>query len=164
MKYAGLIKNDIAAAPGMCVTFFTQGCPHHCPGCHNPETWDLSGGIEFTASVLDEVIAALSANGISRNLCIMGGEPLCPENEFITRLLIAEVRQRFPNILIYVWTGYQIEDIVSRNDFIKYIFKNIDYLIDGPYIEELRDTTIPMCGSRNQRVINMKEFDISKKI
>jgi anaerobic ribonucleoside-triphosphate reductase activating protein len=164
MKYAGLIKNDIAAAPGMCVTFFTQGCPHHCPGCHNPETWDFAGGKEFTASVLDEVIAALSANGINRNLCIMGGEPLCPENEFITRLLIAEVRQRFPNILIYVWTGYQIEDIVNRNEFIKYIFKNIDYLIDGPYIEELRDTTIPMCGSRNQRVINMKEFDISKKI
>ena len=159
MKYAGLIKNDIAAAPGMCVTFFTQGCPHHCPGCHNPETWDFAGGKEFTVSVLDEVIAALSANGISRNLCIMGGEPLCPENEFITRLLIAEVRQRFPNILIYVWTGYQIEDIVNRNDFIKYIFKNIDYLIDGPYIEELRDTTLPLRGSRNQRII-----DLSKKI
>ena len=164
MKYAGIIKNDIAAAPGLCVTFFTQGCPHRCPGCHNPETWDFAGGKEFTASVLDEVIAALAENGINRNLCIMGGEPLCPENEFLTRLLIAEVRQHFPNILIYVWTGYQMEDIINRSHFIKDIFANIDYLIDGPYIEAERDTTLPMRGSRNQRVIDMKRFDFSKKI
>ena len=61
MRYADIIYNDIAAAPGLCVTFFTQGCPHRCPGCHNPQTWDFDGGKEFTLETLDEIIAGLSA-------------------------------------------------------------------------------------------------------
>ena len=63
MKYAGINKNDFAAAPGVSVTFFTQGCPHRCHGCHNPETWDFDGGKEFTPQVLDEIVEALTANG-----------------------------------------------------------------------------------------------------
>lgn len=78
MRYAGIIKNDVCAAPGVCVTFFTQGCPHRCKGCHNPETWDFDGGKEFTHDTIDEVIEALNANDIERTFCIMGGEPLCP--------------------------------------------------------------------------------------
>ena len=69
MKYAGIIKNDVAAAPGVCVTFYTQGCPHHCPGCHNPETWDFNGGKEFTPQTLQEIKDALVANGIHRDFC-----------------------------------------------------------------------------------------------
>lgn len=162
MKYAGLIKNDLAAAPGLCVSFFTQGCPHHCPGCHNPETWDFEGGKEFTTTVLSEIIEALTANGIERKFCIMGGEPLCPENEFLTLLLIMEVRKVYPNIPIYVWTGYKIEDLLCTTERTKQILTSIDYLIDGPYIEKLHDATLQMRGSSNQRIINMKEFDFSK--
>ena len=81
MRYAGLIKNDIAAGPGLCTTFFTQGCPHHCSGCHNPETWDYEGGKEFTPEVIDEIVEALTAQGIERKLCIMGGEPY---NNFVS--------------------------------------------------------------------------------
>lgn len=64
MRYAGIIKNDIAAGEGVCVSFFTQGCPHHCPGCHNPETWSFNGGKEFTIDVLYDIIDSIKANGI----------------------------------------------------------------------------------------------------
>ena len=88
MRYAGIIKNDFSAAPGTSVTFFTQGCPHKCEGCHNPETWDFEGGEEVTHDTILEIIEAITANGLHRNLCIMGGEPLCPENQFLTNLII----------------------------------------------------------------------------
>ena len=67
MRYAGIVKNDISAAPGVCVTFYTQGCPHHCPGCHNPETWSYDGGKEFTLDVLKEIEESLVANGVHRD-------------------------------------------------------------------------------------------------
>ena len=71
MRYADVIWNDIAAGDGLCVSFYTQGCPHHCPGCHNPQTWDFEGGKEFPASLLDELIIRLNAQGIQRPLCIL---------------------------------------------------------------------------------------------
>lgn len=77
MKYAGIIKNDTAAGPGLCLSFYTQGCPHHCSGCHNPETWDFNGGKEFTDETLQMILENINANGIERPLCILGGEPLC---------------------------------------------------------------------------------------
>ena len=149
MRYAGILKNDIAAGPGVCVTFFRQGCPHRCPGCHNPETWDYEGGKEFHPDLIKEIAEALTANGINRNFCIMGGEPLCPENEFLTMLLIIEIRNLVPNVPIYLWTGYEFEDLLQKGERIKNILSSIDVLIDGPYIEELRDTTLRMRGSSN---------------
>lgn len=159
MRYAGIIKNDIAAGEGVNVTFFTQGCPFHCSGCHNPQTWDFLGGKEFTADTLSSVIKCLSANGINRNLSIMGGEPLCPENVFLTQMLITNVKEKYPDIKIYVWTGYVYEDLVERHEQkLDWILNNIDYLIDGPFILSQRDITLPMRGSRNQRILNMKEM------
>ena len=156
MRYAGIIKNDIAAGKGVNVTFFTQGCPHHCLGCHNPETWDFLGGKEFTSEVLNEIIDSLQANGVQRNLSIMGGEPLCEENLFLTYLIISEVRKKYPDIKIYIWTGYTYEDL-PKNNRIQQILNLTDYLIDGPYIDKLRDITLKMRGSSNQRIINLKE-------
>lgn len=161
MRYAGLIKNDIAAGPGICVTFFTQGCPHHCPGCHNPETWAFDGGEEFYPDLINEIAEALTANGINRSFCIMGGEPLCPENEFLTMLLIIEVRKKIPDVPIYIWTGYTLEELLQKGDRMKSILQSIDFLIDGPYKQELHDTTLQMRGSSNQQIINMKEIDFS---
>lgn len=164
MRYAGLIKNDMAAAPGLCVTFFTQGCPHHCPGCHNPETWDFAGGLEFSPDLVQEIVEALTANGIDRKFCIMGGEPLCPENEFLTLLLITEIRKYLPEVPIYIWTGYRFSDLIQGSEHIKQILQLADVLVDGPYIEAQRDTTLSMRGSSNQKVINLREFDIFEKI
>lgn len=154
MRYAGLIKNDLAAAPGVCVSFFVQGCPLRCPGCHNPESWDFEGGMEFSTKTLNDILTSLSANGIERPLCIMGGEPLCEENLFLTALIVKEVREYNPNLKIYLWTGYYIEDLKAKeNNKIDYILNNIDCLIDGPFIQEERDLTLQMRGSRNQRII-----------
>ena len=156
MRYAGLIKNDLAAAPGVCVSFFVQGCPLRCPGCHNPESWDFEGGMEFSVKTLNDILTSLSANGIERPLCIMGGEPLCTENLFLTTLIIKEVRQQKPNVKIYLWTGYTYEELLSKktsNPKLEYILDNIDCLIDGPFIQEEKDITLQMRGSRNQRII-----------
>lgn len=161
MRYAGMVKNDIAAGEGVNVSFFTQGCPFKCKGCHNPQTWDFSGGKEFSPATLTELLDALSANGVKRNLSIMGGEPLCEENIFLVSLIILSVKEQFPDIKIYVWTGYTYEDLQIRSQLepkIKTILDNIDYLIDGPFILEERDITLAMRGSRNQRILDMKEL------
>ena len=158
MRYSGLIPNDITAAPGICVSFFTQGCPHHCPGGHNPETWGFDGGKEFTNDTLKEIINALTAQNIHRDLCIMGGEPLCDENAFLTRLVIQEVKKHVPGAKIYIWSGYTYEELKSRgNPHILDSLRLADVLIDGPYIEAERDVTLEMRGSRNQRVIDLSE-------
>lgn len=158
MRYSGLILNDIAAAPGLSVTFFAQGCPHKCDGCHNPQTWSFDGGKEFTMDVLDKIKQGLFAQGIQRNLCIMGGEPLCEENAFLTYLIIKTIKDEFPQIKVYVWTGYVYETLLrSSNPKILDILKMSDYLIDGPYIKELRDITLQMRGSSNQRIIALKK-------
>lgn len=158
MRYAGILKNDCSAGEGVCVSFFTQGCPHRCKGCHNPETWNFEGGQEFTAETLKEVLTAISANNIERNFCIMGGEPLCKENAFLTCLLLLEVKEKYPNIKTYVWTGYTYEDLIHYppHEKIPTILELADYLIDGPYVQEERDVTLKMRGSRNQRIWDLK--------
>lgn len=167
MRYAGINKNDFAAAPGVSVTFFTQGCPHRCHGCHNPETWDFDGGKEFTPSVLNEIVEAITANGITRSLCIMGGEPLCEENLFLTHLVISHIREKVPGVKVYIWTGFYYEDLLKNSSsHLQKILELTDVLIDGPYIERLRDITLPMRGSSNQSIINLtkdENFDIIKE-
>lgn len=153
MRYAGIIKNDFSAAPGTSVTFFTQGCPHRCGGCHNPETWDFEGGEEVTHDTILEVIEAITANGLHRNLCIMGGEPLCPENQFLTNLIINSVKEKLPDTKIYLWTGYCLEDLDLNNNRIKSILEQVDCLIDGPYDKTKRDVSLFMRGSSNQRIL-----------
>lgn len=156
MKYAGIIYNDTSAAPGICLSFFTQGCPHHCPGCHNPETWDFDGGIEFTNDTFKRVISGLTANGVHRDLCVMGGEPLCEDNLFLTYLLISTVKKALPDTKIYIWTGYLYEQLkTSQNPRMAQILDLTDVIIDGPYLQSERDITLPMRGSRNQRIIRL---------
>ena len=158
MRYSGLIRNDLAAAPGISVTFFTQGCPHRCKGCHNPETWSFEGGKEFTPKVLNEIYEALRANGVERSFCIMGGEPMCEQNLFLTCLVLQNVRLRYPDIKVYLWTGYYYEELLKMSDpKVKLILDMIDVLIDGPYEESKRDITLKMRGSSNQSIIDLKE-------
>lgn len=168
MRYAGIIKNDIAAAPGVCLSFFTQGCPFHCKNCHNPETWDFDGGKEFTYETLQEIENGLFANGIPRTFCIMGGEPLCESNSFLVELIIKELKKKYPDLKIWIWTGYTFEQLLARkNSRILDILSNITGIVDGPYIDELRDISLPMRGSSNQRIIDLtlqKNYDKIKKI
>lgn len=154
MRYAGLIKNDFSAAPGVSVSFYTQGCPHHCPGCHNPETWDYDGGQEFTYDTINEILTALTNNNIKRSLCILGGEPLCKENEFLTHLVITSIKEQLPDVKVYIWTGYTYDELTNNHSpHLDNILKNTHCLITGPYIEAERDITLKMRGSRNQEII-----------
>lgn len=156
MRYASLKKNDVANAPGISVSFYVQGCVHHCKNCFNPETWDFDGGKEFTPEVLEEIIQALTANGITRSLCILGGEPLCPQNLELTLLVISYAREKVPGIKVYIWTGYIYENLLKNEaPELKKILSMTDVLVDGPYVEELRDITLSMRGSSNQRIINL---------
>lgn len=158
MRYSGLIRNDLAAAPGISVTFFTQGCPHRCKGCHNPETWDFDGGKEFTPEVLHEIYEALDKNDVERSFCVMGGEPLCEENLFLTCMVLQNVKMRFPQVKIYLWTGYYYNQLIKMSDpKVSLILDMVDVLIDGPYEEDKRDITLKMRGSHNQRIIDLKE-------
>ena len=158
MRYAGIIPNDFAAAPGVCTTFFVQGCPIRCPGCHNPESWDFEGGKEFNTEVLNKLEEDLLANGINRTLCIMGGEPLCQENLFLTTMIVTEMKHRLPDLKIWIWTGYEYKDILEEesNPKIKYILETVNGLVTGPFIQSLRDITLSMRGSSNQEIINLK--------
>ena len=160
MKYAGIIKNDFAAAPGVCLTFFVQGCPIKCPGCQNPETWDFDGGKEFNTEVLDKIEEGILANGLQRTLCIMGGEPLCQENLFLTTMIVTEMKKRIPDLKIWIWSGYDYEVIqkeITSNPKLEYILNEINGLVAGPYIESLKDITLPMRGSSNQEIIKLRD-------
>ena len=155
MKYAGIIYDDTAAAPGLSLSFYTQGCPIHCPGCHNQDMWDFEGGYEFDGEVRDKVIAKLNENGVLRNLCIIGGEPLCEQNAHMTELLCGFARVEYPDIKIYVWTGYTLEELCEREQTeksIHNILECVDVLIANPFDISKRDITLELRGSSNQEI------------
>ena len=156
MRYAGLVKNDIVDCDdGIAVALYFQGCPHHCKGCHNPETWDFNGGIEIDREkLIENVIDSLTENGIKRNLSILGGEPLAPQNIDNTIYILSKIRKQFKDIKILLWTGYNFKDI-KKDKQQKKILKLVNKIIDGKYIEELRDTTLELRGSSNQNIINL---------
>jgi len=153
MRYAGLIPNDFADGKGVCVSFWVQGCDVHCPGCHNPQTWDFNGGEELPKDILDQIDTAIMANGIQRNFSILGGEPFAEQNIKLTYTILDHVRRKFPDITIYAWTGHTIEELWERDALTKNTIKLVNVLIDGPYIAEQRDITLPLRGSRNQRIL-----------
>lgn len=153
MRYAGLIKNDIVNGKNICVSFFVQGCNIHCPGCHNPQTWDFDGGEELPKDILDQIDSAITANGIQRNFSILGGEPFAKQNITLTYTILSHVRNKFPDITIFAWTGYKIEDLWERDTITRNTIKLVNVLIDGPYIKEQRDVTLSLRGSRNQRIL-----------
>lgn len=159
MKYADIKFNDTANAPGVCVSFYTQGCPHHCRGCHNPETWNFDGGKEFTPAVFEKIDKALIANGVHRDFCLLGGEPLCDENLFLSRLILEHVKIIYPEVKTYIWSGYTYEQLMKRaaaSASLRRVLELADILIDGPFIQEQRDITLHMRGSRNQRIWDLK--------
>lgn len=161
VRIAGINADDMTNGEGVCVSVFFQGCPHHCKGCHNPETWNFDGGEEIEYKELEEkILKAIGANGIQRNLSLSGGDPLyMPNLEYATRLAAA-AKQKYPNIKIYCWTGFTLEQLLLR--YGESILENIDVLIDGPFVLEKRDITLKLRGSSNQRVLR-KSVDFLKK-
>lgn len=154
MRYAGLIVDDFTDGKGISTSFWVQGCPHKCLGCHNPQTWDFNGGYELPYDIYDLIDRAITANGIQRNFSLLGGEPFCDENIELSYQILEHVRRKFPDITIYAWTGSYLEQLrEKKNPLYKATLGLINVLIDGPYEADKRDVTLPLRGSRNQRIL-----------
>lgn len=150
IRIAGITEDSIVDGPGLRLTVFVQGCPHNCPGCHNPETHDIHGGRLVDTS---EIIAKMDANPLLDGITLSGGEPfLQPE---ACAELADEAHKRGLNVWCY--TGYTIDTIIGGRDNGKRgLLKRIDVLVDGLYIESLRTLELPWRGSKNQRVIELR--------
>lgn len=155
MRFSKIKDNDIANGLGITMSFWTQGCPHHCKGCFNKETWNFEDGEEFTQKDLKYIIENINKNNIKRDLSILGGEPLCPQNVEGVITLCKEFKRHYPEKLIYLWTGYTIENF---DDIQKEILNYIDILIDGKFEEDRKNLSIKLRGSSNQRVIDVKRY------
>ena len=151
MRYNLIRKMDISNGPGVRVSIFMQGCHFHCKNCFNSETWDFEGGKEFTDDIINKVLDLSNKDHIV-GLSILGGEPMHPVNIEGTTKLAKAFKEKYPNKNIWVWSGFRYEDLKGKD-----VFKYIDVLVDGQYVDELHDPTLKWKGSSNQRVIDIKE-------
>ena len=158
MRYSYIDDFDILNGSGIRVVLWTQGCPHRCKGCHNPLTWNEQGGQEFTEEDMNKLLGFLTQD-IEKDLSILGGEPLAPFNREGVLKVCETVKEKLPNTSIWLWTGYNWEDIKDLP-----VIKYLDVVIDGYFNLSLKDTTLKYRGSSNQRVIDvpksLKENDI----
>ena len=161
--YYGNIKNtDIANGEGIRVTLFVSGCTHHCKNCFNPETWNFCYGKPFTKEVEDEIIKMLAPDYI-KGLTLLGGEPMEPQNQEVLLPLVKRVREVYGDKKnIWCYTGYVLDrDLLGESrakcEHTAELLKNIDILVDGPFIEDLKNLTLKFRGSSNQRIINLPE-------
>ncbi len=158
IRIASLIDDSIVDGPGIRFTVFTQGCPHHCEGCHNPQTHDPNGGHLET---IENIISKIKKNPLLCGVTISGGEPFYQKESLLT--LVKEIKKL--NFDIIVYTGYVYETLLAMNDAtINEILDNIDYLIDGPFILKQRDLTLYFKGSQNQRFIDIKKSKEENKV
>lgn len=151
LNIAGVIKESIVDGRGFRYTVFTQGCPHHCHGCHNPQTWDFNGGSEQDTN---EIFDDFKQNPMLRGITFSGGEPFCQPAP------LAELAKKVHSIGkdVTVYTGYTYEQLLEKNDpDINALLGETDVLIDGPFIEELKNLELHFRGSENQRLIDMKK-------
>lgn len=151
MNYAKINPCDIANGVGVRVSLFVSGCRNHCKGCFNPETWDFNHGQTFDGDTLKDIYYALDPYWIS-GLSILGGEPLEPENRSAVTSICSLVRQRHPSKTTWLYTGLLYEDVKNLE-----VMKYIDVLVDGRFVEELKDITLKFRGSSNQRIIDIKQ-------
>lgn len=156
-RYADLKYNDSINGEGITMSFWVQGCDFKCKNCHNSSIWDFDGGKPYISkNIIEDIKNNIYKNGIKRNLSILGGEPLHIRNIFMVYDLCASIKRIFPEVKIWVWTGYNFEDLF-KNDLHRIILNYIDVLVDGRFIEELKDLKLKHRGSSNQRIIDVQK-------
>lgn len=155
MNYIKVTKNDIANGIGIGCVLWVSGCRCCCKNCHNQSTWDFNYGISFTEDTMQEILLTLTKSYISR-LTISGGHPLDPLNAPEVLKIVKRVKMVFPNKDIWIYSGYEWENII-KDETLREIMKYTDILVDGPYIDELRDVSLAFRGSSNQRIICAKQ-------
>ena len=152
MKYAQIREMDVTNGNGIGVALFTQGCPYHCKNCFNPETWDFNKGMVWTKETENKIIELLKPEYITR-LTILGGEPLIERNIEPLTALLKRVKGIYPDKQVWLYTGGDFEVLEGLYEE---IFQYIDILIDGRYIDDLRDYKLKWRGSSNQRIIDVQ--------
>jgi len=154
MNYGGIIKNDIANGPGVRVSLFVSGCRNHCPGCFQPETWDFDYGDPFTEDTEEEILEALRPSWI-QGLSILGGDPMEPENQDVLLPFLKRVRVALPDKDVWLYTGYRLESVSTSS-----MLDLVDVVVDGPFIEAEKDVSLAFRGSRNQRIIQLRNGEV----
>ena len=158
MNYANIKYCDIANGDGVRTSLFVSGCTHHCTGCFQPETWAFSYGEPFTREVEDAIIESMRPRHIA-GLTVLGGEPMEPENQEALAPFLARCKQELPEKTIWLYTGDVWEDLVLGGARCTLdtpeIMECIDVMVDGLFVEELKDITLRFKGSSNQRIIDV---------
>lgn len=161
MYYGNIKKYDIANGPGVRISLFVSGCRNHCPGCFNQETWDFQYGQPFTEETQQEILRLLKPDYIE-GFSLLGGEPFEQENQEVLCGLLKKIRKTYPQKTIWCYTGYRYDlDLLKGGkkytEYTEEMLSYIDVLVDGKFIEEEKDVTLVFRGSRNQRILKLRE-------
>ena len=155
MNYEKIDKCSVSNGTGVRTVLWVSGCDIHCRNCHNQQTWDFNSGIPFTENTMQELLYDLSKPYI-KGLTLCGGHPLDPHNASKILEIVKRVRMVFPDKDIWIYSGYEWEDII-KNETLREIMRYTDVLVDGAYVDELRDISLAFRGSSNQRIIDVKK-------
>ena len=162
MNFAAIKKHDVANGPGVRVSLFVSGCEHYCKGCFNSEAWDFSYGSVFDENAESEIFAALGKPYI-KGFSLLGGEPFHPKNRPALVLLLEKIKKTFPEKDVWCYTGSTLETDLQKDggrnrcEVTDAFLSMIDVLVDGAFVEALKDITLRFRGSSNQRLIDMNK-------
>ena len=151
MNYHNILHENMLNGDGLRVVLFVSGCSLHCHNCQNPQTWDEKSGIEFDDDAKKEIFEELKKDYVS-GITLTGGHPIEPYNISECTLLCKEIKEKFPDKTIWLYTGHSFEKVQNLE-----IFDYVDVCVDGPYVESLRNIELYWRGSSNQRVIDVKK-------
>lgn len=160
MHYGEIKACDIANGIGVRVSLFVSGCTNHCDECFQPETWDFHYGLPFTRETEDELLRLLQPEYIN-GLTLLGGEPFEPDNQRVLFPFLLRVREQYPQKTIWAYSGFTLEELMSAGNYAHCevtmsMLEQIDVLVDGRFKADQKDISLRFCGSRNQRLIDMK--------
>lgn len=159
MNFAAIKKTDVANGPGVRVSLYVSGCTHHCKNCFNQETWDFAYGQPFTDAQVQEILEALSPSYI-RGFSLLGGEPFEPANQKVLVKVLQKIRATYPQKTIWCYSGYLFDSQllagkVGELSTVRAMLENIDVLVDGEFVDGLKNLNLRFKGSENQRIINV---------
>jgi len=163
MNYAKIRKCDVANGPGVRVSLFVSGCNHHCKNCFNPEAWNFNYGEEFTQKEEQQIMDYLKPDYIT-GLSLLGGEPFEKANQERLAPLVENVKKTYPNKKIWCYSGFKFDEQIvgemvkkENRESTKKMLENIDYIVDGKFVDELKNPSLQFRGSSNQRIIDVKK-------
>ncbi len=168
MNYADIKQYDVANGPGVRVSLFVSGCTHYCKGCFNEEAWDFNYGKLFTEETVETILSYMKPSYV-KGLTVLGGEPMEPQNQPAVLALLKKVKVAYPEKSIWMFTGYDYEkDILGRMweecPETKEILSCLEVLVDGEFVEELKNLSLRFKGSSNQRTILVQESLLSGEV